>query len=201
MKKYYLVSFNTEYLWNGVLAESLDIEHLQLALTNSVKSDLVDVVGLDSDKAMALIIKALASDDGVCSCLTIDCDSNGPRSATIRYGDDYEIYTSIAEKDVPSYHIEALCYDTNLNVAPYAESYDDVHYADRSHAMVAAQMLALSEAQELNEGNRDTVGGADACWFAADENGDESDGYDYVVRCWDGDDYRPVTKYKVVEEK
>lgn len=200
MKKYYLISFNTEYLWNGVLAESTDLEHLQLELTNSIKSDLVDVVGLDSDKAMALIIKALASDDGVYSCLTIDCDSNGPRSATIRYGDDYEIYTSIAEKDVPSYHIEALCYDHNIHVDPYTESYDDVHYTDYSHAMVAAQMLALSEAQELNEGNRDTVGGADACWFSADENCDESDGYDYVVRCWDGKDYRPVTKYKVVQD-
>lgn len=200
MKKYYLVSFNTEYLWNGVLAEDTDLERLQLALTNSVKSDLVDVVGLDSDKAMALIIKALASDDGVYSCLSIDCDRNGPRSATIRYGNDYEIYTSIAEKDIPSYHIESLCYDTN--VEPYTESYDDVHYTDRSHALVAAQMLALSEAQDLNEGNRETVGGPDACWFSTDEHGDEdeSDGYDYVVHCWDGEDCRPVTKYKVVQD-
>lgn len=201
MKKYYLISYNTEYLSSAVLAEGIDKEQLQMEFINTVKGDLTDIVGLTREKAEVLVIKTLASHDDIDSCLSIGCDSDGPCSATIRYGCDYEMYINIVEKDVPSYHIEALCYDHDIHVDPYTDSYDDVHYTDYSHAMVAAQMLALSEAQELNEGNRDTVGGADSCWFAADENGDESDGYDYVVRCWDGDDYRPVTKYKVVEEK
>ena len=201
MKKYYLVSYNTEYLSNAILTESFDKEQLQVEFINTIKGDLTDIVGLSREKAEVLVIKTLASHDDIDSCLSIGCDSDDPSSATIRYGCDYETYINIIEKDVPSYHIEALCYDHDIHVDPCTESYDDVHYTDYSHAMVAAQMLALSEAQELNEGNRDTVGGADACWFAADENGDESDGYDYVVRCWDGDDYRPVTKYKVVEEK
>ena len=201
MKKYYLISYNTEYLSSAVLAEGIDKEQLQMEFINTVKGDLTDIVGLTREKAEVLVIKTLASHDDIDSCLSIGCDSDGPCSATIRYGCDYERYINIVEKDVPSYHIEALCYDHDIHVDPYTDSYDDVHYTDYSHAMVAAQMLALSEAQELNEGNRDSVGGADSCWFAADENGDESDGYDYVVRCWDGDDYRPVTKYKVVEEK
>ena len=138
---------------------------------DTVKGDLVDVVGLSREKADILVIKTLASYDDVDPCLSIGCDSDGPCSSTIRYGCDYETYINIVEKDIASYHIESLCYDTNLHVEPYTESYDDVHYTDRSHAMVAA-----------------------------DENGDESDGYDYVVRCWDGEDYRPVTKYKVVED-
>ena len=185
---------------SAVLAEGTDKEQLLAEFIDTVKGDLVDVVGLSREKADILVIKTLASYDDVDPCLSIGCDSDGPCSSTIRYGCDYETYINIVEKDIASYHIESLCYDTNLHVEPYTESYDDVHYTDRSHAMVAAQMLALSEAQELNEANRDTVGGADACWFAADENGDESDGYDYVVRCWDGEDYRPVTKYKVVED-
>lgn len=201
MKKYYLISYNTEYLSSAVLAEGIDKEQLQMEFINTVKGDLTDIVGLTREKAEVLVIKTLASHDDIDSCLSIGCDSDGPCSATIRYGCDYERYINIVEKDVPSYHIEALCYDHDIHVDPYTDSYDDVHYTDYSHAMVAAQMLALSEAQELNEGNRDSVGGADSCWFAADENGDESDGYDYVVRGWDGDDYRPVTKYKVVEEK
>lgn len=200
MRKYYLVSYNTEYLSSAVLAEGTDKEQLLAEFIDTVKGDLVDVVGLSREKADILVIKTLASYDDVDPCLSIGCDSDGPCSSTIRYGCDYETYINIVEKDIASYHIESLCYDTNLHVEPYTESYDDVHYTDRSHAMVAAHMLALNEAQDLNEGNRETVGAPDACWFAADENGDESDSYDYVVRCWDGDDYRPVTKYKVVED-
>lgn len=200
MKKYYLVSNNSEYLCTTVLAESLDKKRIQVEFINAVKRELIEDVGLNGDEADVLVMKALASCEND-SCLSIGCDNDGPASATVCYGSDYETRFDIAERDIPSYHIEALCYDHDIHVDPYTESYDDVHYTDRSHAMVAAQMLALGEAQELNEGNRETVGGADACWFAADENGDESDGYDYVVCCWDGEDYRSVTKYKVVQDR
>lgn len=98
----------------------------------------------------------------------------------------------------PSYRIEALCFYRNPSIEPYTESFD-TRYESRELALKAAWLLALKEAKLLGKENRKTVGAADACSFEADDD-NENDGYDYIVRCWDGDDYRPVTKYKVVED-
>ena len=95
MKKYYLVSYNTEYLSNAILTESFDKEQLQVEFINTIKGDLTDIVGLSREKAEVLVIKTLASHDDIDSCLSIGCDSDGPSSATIRYGCDYETYINI----------------------------------------------------------------------------------------------------------
>lgn len=40
-------------------------------------------------------------------------------------------------------------------------------------------------------------GSAESVFFAVDEDQDD---FDFVVRCWDGDDYQVESRYKVVEE-
>lgn len=105
----------------------------------------------------------------------------------------------IANKNHASkYHIESLCFFADPKLVPITEVME--YYNDYEKAMMVAHILALIEAQEMNCANRETVGSESACWFEADDD-NEDDGYDYIVRCWDGDDYRPVTKYKVVKDQ
>nr|DAJ39300.1 MAG TPA: hypothetical protein [Caudoviricetes sp.] len=105
----------------------------------------------------------------------------------------------IADKNHASkYHIESIDFFADPKLAPITDVRE--YYNDYEKAMMAAHILALIEAQEMNCANRETVGGENACWFEADDD-NEDDGYDYIVRCWDGDDYRPVTKYKVVKDQ
>lgn len=94
-----------------------------------------------------------------------------------------------------NYCIEKEFFDYFNNTPPYTEK-EPITYNSHDEAMKDAYILALEYAQELNRSSRETVG-KEACFFEADEDGSDS-GNDFVVRCWDGDDYRIVSQYKVV---
>lgn len=105
------------------------------------------------------------------------------------------MFTKKSEK---TYHIEAIHFDFNPRIEPEIKVYNEVHYDNLDYAYAAAKLLAFEEAQELNEACR-SENGANARWFDVDEDYEET-GYDYVTRCWDGDDYRCVSKYKVMAD-
>ena len=59
-------------------------------------------------------------------------------------------------------------------------------------------MAAIEEAEDLNNPYDDDGGYRyDRRHFAIDLEG--GDGFDAVIRCWDGDDYMNVTGYKIIE--
>lgn len=63
---------------------------------------------------------------------------------------------------------------------------------------MAAELNAFAAAQELNLSNRENNGSAESVFFAVDEDPDD---FDFVVRCWDGDDYQIESRYKVIKEE
>lgn len=56
----------------------------------------------------------------------------------------------------------------------------------------------IAAAQELNLSNRENNGSAESVFFAVDEDPDD---FDFVIRCWDGDDYQIESRYKVIKEE
>lgn len=194
MKKYYVISRNDEYLSTAVLAETTDLSKAEKTLYENAKKETMATLHLTEKEAEEELKRSAEAD---AEELGVSAPEN-PHSFTVYYG-DYSTQLDIVEKDIPGYYIHAVHNSTIPCEQPEEEAYTDVLYADLSHALVAAQMLALDEAQSLNEANREIVGQADACWFAAD-HASEEDGCDFVVRCWDGDDYRIVSKYSVKKE-
>ena len=67
------------------------------------------------------------------------------------------------------------------------EEFLPTSYPTEEMAYMAAELSAFEAAQELNF----------SVFFAVDEDQDD---FDFVVRCWDGDDYQVESRYKVVEE-
>ena len=177
MKKYYVVSHNSEFLSCNLVAENTDKDVVQTAFFEAVRKELIEDVGLNGDEASMLIMRSLCSHDDVDPCLSI----TNAFSATVRYGSDYETDIDTIEREVPSYHVEELCYDHEASTSPYTEVYN-ASYEDREHALVAAMLLAFETAQEMNEQARSEAGPENARWFAADDN-NENDGYSYVLRC------------------
>lgn len=93
------------------------------------------------------------------------------------------------------YKIELICWDYG-EPAPYKDEVDQI-FDDKKDAMIALLQCVIDEADSLNEpdayGNRGR-------YFSIDLEG--GDGFDAVIRCWDGpDDYMNVTGYKIVEVK
>ena len=194
MKKYYVISSNDEYLSTAVLAETTNLSKAEKILYESAKKEAMATLHLtekEAEEELKRSAEADAEDLGVSV-------PESQRSFTVYYG-NYSTQLEIIEKDIPGYYIQAIQNSAVPCEQPEEEAYTGILYADLSHALVTAQMLALDEAQGLNEANREIVGQADACWFAADYASEE-DGCDFVVRCWDGDDYRIVSKYSVKEE-
>ena len=66
-------------------------------------------------------------------------------------------------------------------------------YPTEDMAYMAAELNAFAAAQELNLSNRENNGSAESVFFADD--------FDFVVRCWDGDDYQIESRYKVIKEE
>lgn len=93
------------------------------------------------------------------------------------------------------YRIKMTCYDYNVYAAPYLEIYDKA-FNTKEEADKEAQLFSLEEAQELNIGARN-VNGNDARFFTGETDGSEE--FDYVVRCWDGDDYTVVSGYTIIQ--
>lgn len=79
------------------------------------------------------------------------------------------------------------------------EEFLPTSYPTEEMAYMAAELSAFEAAQELNFSNRENNGSAESVFFAVDEDQDD---FDFVVRCWDGDDYQVESRYryKVVEE-
>lgn len=71
-------------------------------------------------------------------------------------------------------------------------------YPTEDMAYMAAELNAFAAAQELNLSNRKNNGSAESVFFAVDEDPDD---FDFVVRCWDGDDYQIERRYKVIKEE
>ena len=92
------------------------------------------------------------------------------------------------------YKIELTCWDYS-EPAPYKDEVDLV-FDNEKDAMIALLQCVIDEADCLNEpdsyGNRGR-------YFSIDLEG--GDGFDAVIRCWDGDDYMNVTGYKIMEIK
>lgn len=92
------------------------------------------------------------------------------------------------------YKIELTCWDYG-EPAPYKDEVDQI-FDDKKDAMIVLLQCVIDEADCLNEpdayGNRGR-------YFSIDLEG--GDGFDAVIRCWDGDDYMNVTGYKIVEIK
>ena len=78
------------------------------------------------------------------------------------------------------------------------DEYLPASYPTEDMAYMAAELNAFAAAQELNLSNRENNGSAESVFFAVDEDPDD---FDFVVRCWDGDDYQIESRYKVIKEE
>ncbi|WP_304220558.1 hypothetical protein [Phocaeicola plebeius] len=78
------------------------------------------------------------------------------------------------------------------------DEYLPAAYPTEDMAYMAAELNAFAAAQELNLSNRENNGSAESVFFAVDEDPDD---FDFVVRCWDGDDYQIESRYKVIKEE
>lgn len=78
------------------------------------------------------------------------------------------------------------------------DEYLPASYPTEDMAYMAAELNAFAAAQELNLSNRENNGNAESVFFAVDEDPDD---FDFVVRCWDGDDYQIESRYKVIKEE
>ena len=93
------------------------------------------------------------------------------------------------------YKIELTCWDYGKS-EPYREDIEQI-FDDEKDAMIALLKYAIDEAESLNETDANNT---DKRHFSIDLEG--GDGFDAVIRCWDGpEDYMNVTGYKIIEVK
>lgn len=90
------------------------------------------------------------------------------------------------------FKIVLLCYDYRKPF-PYLDSFDSA-LETREEAEVIMLRCALNELNELNAPTEE--GGKPERAFTAQL---DDEAYDVIICCWDGEDYMPVTCYKIVE--
>ena len=92
------------------------------------------------------------------------------------------------------YKIKLTCWDYG-NHEPHVEEVDEI-FDNEEDAMDGLLVYANYEVQCLNQPDDDND---EQRYFEIDLEG--GDGFDAVIRCWDGDDYMNVTGYNIIKIK